>query len=94
MKRVRAMLLVSALGLAASARADDASWKPAVPATTPPVAVPVTVPAVTPQPVVPAESSSWRPAMRYPVDFQPQPPAPVPAPPVADPVFRPTAAAP
>ncbi len=96
MKRVRAMLLVSALGLVASARADDASWKPAVPATPPPVVVPVPVPTVTPQPAVPAESSSWRPAMRYPVDFQPQPPAAVaaPTPPVVDPVFRPTATAP
>ncbi len=100
MKRVRAMLLVSVLGLVAAARADDASWKPAPPpagtATPPPVAaVPVSVPVV-PSATVPAESSSWRPAMRYPVDFQPQPPASAPAPaaPVADPVFRPTSAAP
>ncbi len=95
MKRVRAMLLVSALGLVASARADDASWKPAgaAPATPPPISA-VPVPAVTPQPVAPAESSSWRPAMRYPVDFQPQPPALVPAPVAADPVFRPIAATP
>jgi hypothetical protein len=87
MKRVRAMLLLSALGLVAhAARADEADWKPveSKPAPAPaPVPVPEPAPpAPTPPPVhVPAgaDPASWRPAKRYPVEFPP-PPAPTPAP--------------
>jgi hypothetical protein len=101
MNRVRAMLLLSALGLAAhTTRGDDTDWKPAepkpAPSTPPPIsAVPVAVPAAptptTPAPA-PAEQSGWVPAKRYPVDYQPPAsPAPAPAPltPPAEPLFRP-----
>lgn len=61
MKRVRAMLLLSALGLVAhAARADDANWKSNEPTpTTPPAisTVPVTVPTVPATPTVTAVSA-------------------------------------
>lgn len=101
MKRVRAMLLISALGLVATARADETDWKPAgpTPATPPPAAAaPVAIPTPPSPPAAaaaPVESSGWRPAMKYPPDFQPQPPAaPVPTPASSEPAFRPTAVAP
>lgn len=92
MKRVRAMLLVSALGLVAhAARADDAGWKPAEQKSTP------TPPATPPTPVTgapasaatpaPAEPSTWRPAMRYPVEVAPPAATPAPTQPEAIP-FR------
>mgnify|MGYP001806804486 CR=1 FL=1 len=74
MKRVRAMLLVSALGLVAhAARADDAGWKPADSKPTPPTPPVVTPPPATPTATTPApaEPSAWRPAMRYPVEVAP-----------------------
>jgi hypothetical protein len=100
MNRVRAMLLLSALGLGGAAgRGDETNWKPAEPksvAPPPPAAAPVTPPPapVAPSPTPPSvEPSGWRPAKRYPVDFQPPTtpaPAATPANPPTEPAFRPT----
>jgi len=95
MKRVRAMLLVSALGLVAhAARGDETDWKPAdqKPAAPPLANAAAVPPTAAPQPVTPVEGSGWRPAMRYPVEIPP--PAAVPSAAPAETVFRPTTPAP
>jgi hypothetical protein len=80
MNRVRAMLLLSAVGLGGAAvRGDETNWKPAEPKSvaSPPAAAPVSPPVpavVTPPPTTPpqpVEPSGWRPAKRYPVEIQP-----------------------
>lgn len=104
MKRVRAMVLLSALGLfAPAARADEADWKPAEkkPAPTPPVVEPARstpAPAPAPTPAPPqSEQTTWGPAKGRPVEPSPAAvPASHPAPvnPPAESPFRPVQAEP